>query len=308
MEFSVLLEKMFIFIALMLIAYVMARKGLLGPAFTRAASKLVIDVFMVGTILSSLISTGAERGFANLGNILLLTFIVTVIGYVVAAVMVRVVPIEGHHKASYEMLIAVGNSMFISLPIAESIYGPYSVLIISVSCVAFNVLLYSYGIWRLKGGRLDAIRIRDMISIPLIATVIGILIMLTHLPIPKILLNLFSALNGATMPMSMMVIGASLGSVSLFEAFRNPKLAFVSLIRLVLIPLLTWLVCRFLTDDTVLLMTCMILAAAPSAVMVTILSIQYGHDGVFASEGVFHTTVCSMITIPLLIMILSRFS
>lgn len=148
---------------------------------------------------------------------------------------------------------------------------------------------------------------RELFSVPLIATLAGILILVLKIPIPGVLVSLFSSLNGATMPMSMMVIGASLGSVSLLEAFRNGKLAFVSLIRLIVIPVLVWVICRFLTDDTVLLMTCMIISAAPSAVMVTILSIQYGKDGTFCSEGVLHTTVCSMVTIPVLIAVLSHF-
>ena len=94
----------------------------------------------------------------------------------------------------------------------------------------------------------------------------------------------------------------------MLEAFRNPKLAVLSFVRLILIPVITWLICRLITNDTVLLMTAMIIAASPSAVMITILSIQYGQDSVFSSEGVLHTTVCSMVTIPLLISVLSHFS
>ena len=308
MEFPVLMEKMVIFVVLMLIAYEMARRGILGPEFIRASSKLVIDVFMVGTILSSMISSGAERGLSNLGEIVLLTFVVMIIGFVVAAIAMRFIHLGNNQAEPYEILIAVGNTMFIALPIAEAIYGSYGVLIVSVSCIAFNTMLYSYGIWRLSGGLNGRIRIRDMFSIPLIATIIGILVMIAGIPVPRVLLNLFSVLSGATMPMSMMVIGASLGTVSLLDAFRNPKLTLLSAIRLILIPVLTWFVCRMLTDDSVLLMTCMIMAAAPSAVIISILSIQYGRDGVFCAEGVLHTTVCSMFTIPLLIMVLSRFS
>ncbi len=308
MDYAVLFEKMIVFIVLMVTGYLLARKGVLGPDFTRSASRLVIDVFMVGTILSSIITTGSEQGIDNLGEILLLTFLVTILGYVIAALVVRFVRVEQNQKASFEILMAVGNSMFIALPIAQSIYGSYSVLIVSVSCIAFNVILYSYGIWRLKGGSGTRIQFRDMISIPLIATMLGIVIVVAGIPVPRALMSIFSTLSGATMPMSMLVIGASLGSVSLLDAFRNPFLALLSLVRLIVVPLLSWVICRLITDDSVLLMTCTIIAASPSAVMITILAIRYGLDGVFCSEGVLHTTVCSMVTIPLLIAFLSRFS
>ncbi len=305
MELSTLLGKMLVFAVLMLIGYLMARRGVIGPAFTRTASSLVLNVFMVGTILNSMISTGAERDLSNLPEIILMTFVMTLIGYATAWLVTRLVRIEPANAPSFEILMGVGNSMFIALPIAGALYGAYAVFIVSISCIPFNVFLYSYGVWRIRGTETGKLRVKDMFSIPLIATLLGLLILLLNLSVPKVIVDIFSSLSGATMPMSMMVIGASLGSVSLLDAFRNPKLAILSAARLILIPILTWVICRFLTDDPVLLMTCMIIAASPSAVIVSVIAIQYGRDGVFASEAVQHSTICSILTIPLLIQIFS---
>ena len=305
MELSTLLGKMLVFAVLMLIGYLMARRGAIGPAFTRTASSLVLNVFMVGTILNSMISTGAERDLSNLPEIILMTFVMTLIGYATAWLVTRLVRIEPAKAPSFEILMGVGNSMFIALPIAGALYGAYAVFIVSLSCIPFNVFLYSYGVWRIRGTETGKLRVKDMFSIPLIATLLGLLILLLNLSVPKVIVDIFSSLSGATMPMSMMVIGASLGSVSLLDAFRNPKLAILSAVRLILIPILTWVICRFLTDDPVLLMTCMIIAASPSAVIVSVIAIQYGRDGVFASEAVQHSTICSIVTIPLLIQIFS---
>lgn len=307
MELAALLNKMIIFIALMVIGYVLARRGLFGPDFTKTASSLVLNVFMVGTILSSMISTGAEHDIRDLAHILFLTFVMTAFGYVVSAVAVRLMPMEKDLKAPAEILMAAGNNMFIALPIAEAIYGSYAVFIVSVSCIPFNMLLYSYGVWRLKGsGEGKGLRIREMFSIPLIATLFGMLLILLRVPVPQAVQGLLSSLSGATMPMSMMVIGASLGSVSLLDAFRKPIFVFTSAVRLLLIPALSFFVLRPLTDDTALLMTNVIVAGAPSAVLCSVLAIQYGRDGVFSSEGVQHSTVCSMLTLPLIISVFSR--
>ena len=305
MELSTLLGKMLVFAVLMLIGYLMARRGAIGPAFTRTASSLVLNVFMVGTILNSMISTGAERDLSNLPEIILMTFMMTLIGYATAWLVTRLVRIEPDDAPSFEILMGVGNSMFIALRIAGALYGAYAVFIVSLSCIPFNVFLYSYGVWRIRGTESGKLRVKDMFSIPLIATLLGLLILVLDLSVPKVIVDIFSSLSGATMPMSMMVIGASLGSVSLLDAFRNPKLAILSSVRLILIPILTWVICRFLTDDPVLLMTCMIIAASPSAVIVSVIAIQYGRDGVFASEAVQHSTICSIVTIPLLIQLFS---
>ncbi|MBQ3381486.1 MAG: AEC family transporter, partial [Oscillospiraceae bacterium] len=101
--------------------------------------------------------------------------------------------------------------------------------------------------------------------------------------------------------------GASLGSESLLDAFKKPLLACTSAVRLLVIPILTFFVLRLLTQDTVLLMTNLIIAGSPSAVLCTVVAVQCGRDAVFSSEGVQHATICSMLTLPLLIQVFSHF-
>ena len=101
--------------------------------------------------------------------------------------------------------------------------------------------------------------------------------------------------------MSMLVIGSSLGRVSLLDAFREKELYFVSLARLVLVPLLTLPVLKLVTADPVLLGAMVIIAGCPSAVMVTVLAIQYGRDAEYSSKGILLNTVLSMVTMPALV-------
>ena len=199
--------------------------------------------------------------------------------------------------------MAAGNNMFIALPLVDGLFGPVAVFYVSLSCLPFNVLIYTYGVWRMKksGGKL---RIRDIFSIPLLATLLSLLIFLLHIPVPQILRSLISSTAGASMPMSMVVIGASLGTVSLLDAFRNRWLYLVSAVRLLAIPLLTWLVCGLLTSDPILLMTAVVIAGCPSAILVTIFSVQYGRDPVFTAEGTLQNTALSLLTLPLLLWLL----
>ena len=132
----------------------------------------------------------------------------------------------------------------------------------------------------------------------------SLLILLLRIPVPGAVRALISAMSGATMPLSMLVIGASLGSVSLLDAFKNGRLYLVSAVRLLLIPVVTWALLRLFVHDSELLMTMTIIAACPSAVLVTVLSVQYGRDSVFSAEGTLQNTALSMLTIPLLVWLL----
>ena len=306
MEFSVLIGKMVIFSVLMIIGYVFARRGLVDRSFGRAASMLVLNVFLPSTILNSVFVANMEIGAGELAKLMLLLFLTLGVGYVFAGVLSPFLPIgkDPLRGPVFELLVGLSNTMFIGMPVAQELFGPVAVFYCAISCIPFNLYAYSYGVWRMKGGRGGSMRLKDILSVPLAATLVALLIFLFHLPVPNIVRSLASTLNGATLPMSLLVIGFSMGTVSLADAFRNKDLYLVSLLRNLVIPILTWLIVRIFTRDPVLLLTCMLLAASPSAVMVTVFAHQYDRDSVFAAEGVLQSTTLSIATIPLLLLLL----
>jgi len=305
MDLSGLVVKMIIFVVLMVIGYVCAKTGVAGAEFTKTTSKLVINVFMSATIINSVLNTELSLTGAELGQIMLVLSAALALCYALAALAAKLLPVEKEHGALFELLAAVPNNMFIALPVAEELFGPVAVFYCSLSCIPYNLILYTYGVWRLKsGGGERGIKLRDIISVPLVATLAALLIFLVKPPVPAVARELIGSLSGATMPLSMIVIGSSLGSVSLLDAFKNWWLYLSSFLRLLLAPALVWLVCSRLTADPVLLMTAVIIAASPGAVVVTVLTIQYGRDAVFTSEGILHSTVLSMLTIPAIVWLL----
>ena len=257
---------------------------------------------MTATILNSVITNPPQLSGGKLAEVMLACFVSVGFGYLLSALIVRLLPFNREKKPLMELLISVTNTMFIGVPVAEPVFGSQAVFYIALSCIPFNVLLYTYGVWRLKqGGERAKLNWRDMVSVPLIATLAALLIFALKIPVPGVVKELCGTLSPATVPMSMLVIGSSLGRVSLLDAFREKELYFVSLARLVLVPLLTLLVLKLVTADPVLLGAMVIIAGCPSAVMVTVLAIQYGRDAEYSSKGILLNTVLSMVTMPALV-------
>ena len=302
MDMSALLTKMVIFVVLMVIGYIGVRTKLLNSEFTKAASKLTLNVFMTATILNSVIANPPKLSGGELAEVMLACFVSIGLGYLLSALMVRLLPFNRERKPLMELLISVTNTMFIGVPVAEPILGSQAVFYIALSCIPFNVLLYTYGVWRMnQSGERVKLHLKDMVCVPLIATVAALLIFVLDIPVPAVAKELCSTLSAATMPMSMLVIGSSLGRVSLLDAFKEKSLYFVSLVRLVLVPLLTLPVLRLITADPVLLGAMVIIAGCPSGIVVTVLAIQYGRDAEYTSKGILLNTVLSMVTLPALV-------
>ena len=299
-----LIQKLLLFIVLMLVGYIGSRRGMLGPDFARSASKLTLNVFMSATILYSVVNNPPVMDGGELAWSLLVAFLVLALGYVVSALITRMLPLSKERAPIFELLVSVMNPMFIGVPVAELLLGSQGVFYIALQNAFFNLLLFTYGVWRLKAGDRGRLRLGDIVTVPLIVTVLSVVIFALRLPCPAFLKDMLATVSPATMPMSMVVIGASLGKVRLLDAFREKSLYLVSALRLLLLPLLTWLMFLVLPADPALRAAMLIVSACPSGIIVSILCIQYGKDVEYSSKGILLDTALSMLTIPLIAAVL----
>lgn len=302
---TVLIEKMVLLVMLLALGYLCARLKLVGPEFNKGLSKLVINVFLAGMILSSVINkklemTGGDVAF----GLLMMTFSMLIclgIGWL-SPTLLR---IKDGDKGMYRLLAAFMNNGFVGFPLVAAVYGENAVFFASLSNIPFNLLLYTVGVMLLqRGDKSTKFSIKSVINVPIVATLIAFVIFIFEIPMPKLVDDVADTISAATVPLSMMCVGLSLGSVSLKEALLQPRLYGISLVRLLICPLAVWLVLRIFITNPVILGTIVILTACPSAILCTILGIQYGRDGVESSEAIFISTMLSMITIPLLISVL----
>ena len=308
MDFSPLFAKLLTFITLMLAGYAGARKKILCPGFAKSLSWLVMDVFLSCTFLNSVTSGSLDISGAQLVKVILLLSLVMLISYAFGALVARVFFRGRENTPVFELLISVMNNIFIGLPIAEALYGATAVLYCALSCIPYNLLLYSYGVWRLRSGKaLDggaAFKIKDVFTVPLFATLAALLIFIFNIQLPYILRELISTTASATMPASMIVIGATLGGVKIADGFRERYVYLIGLMRLVIVPAAVWFIVGLLSTDAMLVATCTIIAACPSAVVVSILALQNDYDAAFSSNAVLVTTALSMVSLPVWVYIL----
>ena len=302
---TVLLEKMALLLILLALGYLCARLKLVGPEFNKGLSKLVINVFLAGMILSSVINKKLEMTGGDVAFGLLMMTLSMLICIGIGWLSPTLLRIKDGDKGMYRMLSAFMNNGFVGFPLVAAVYGEDTVFFASLSNIPFNLLLYTVGIMLLqKGDKNTKFSIKSVINVPIAATLIAVVIFVFEIPMPKLVDDVADTISAATVPLSMMCVGLSLGSVSLKEALLQPRLYGISLVRLIICPLAVWLVLRLFITNPVILGTIVLLAACPSAIICAILGIQYGRDGVESSEAIFISTMLSMITIPLLISVL----
>lgn len=299
---TALFGKMAVLFVLLLIGYACARLKLVGPEFNKGLSKLVMNVFLAATILDSVINkelsmTGGEIVFA-----IAMSTLAVLISIGIAYITPTILGIKNGDRGMYRLLVAFMNTAFVGYPVVTAVFGEEQLFLASLSNIPFNLLLYTVGIMMLskKDGESGGFKLKKAINAPIIATLTAVLIFSLRIPIPSIIDDIFGTLASATVPLSMMCVGISLGPVSVKEALTQPRLYVLSLVRLVVCPLAVWFVLHFFISDPVMLGVIVALMATPTAIVCTILGLEYGRDGIESSEEIFISTALSMVTIPLI--------
>ena len=305
MELSSLFETCFVILALMLVGFIGVRRGLYPAGFSKAASFLIVNVFLVGTVFQSICGGGAGFTAAELPHVLWIVTLAILLCYVLGLATLRLFGRRLCADASLELSISVMNNLLIGLPILQAVYGPTAVLYVGLTSLPFNLLLYTYGVWRLGTDRQNGgFRARDIFSPCVLATLAALVFFVLDLPVPGALGRLFSAVGACSMPLSMIVIGITMGSEDLRKAVADRRVYLIALVRLILAPALTWLLLGFLTDNVLLLKSCVVVAGCPTGIVVPILTLRSGRDATLASNAVIVTTLFSLVTLPALLLLL----
>ncbi len=287
-------------VILMMVGYGVARAGWVDARFNQMASRLVVNVFTACTIVASVMNAEAIMGARELLPAIGAIFLTFLIGGAIGWAVSRLLPLKGQERNVAWLSIFFMNNVFVGFPVVEAVFGPDAIFCASLSNLPFNLLLYTVGIANLRAGEgRGRVKVREIFSVPLIATFAALFLFLTRLPVPGLIADTVTALGSATVPMSMLVIGVSLSQVPVRSALGDWRAYVVSLTRLILCPLAGWLVMGlFLPHEGTIMGVYTVTAACPCAAMITILSIRYGSDDSFASKINFLSTVLSALTLP----------
>ena len=132
----------------------------------------------------------------------------------------------------------------------------------------------------------------------ILACVLGIILMVTGLPLPLGLDGAVTAVGNCNTAMSMMVIGMILADIDLKD-FWDWTVVKYTVHRLVVIPAVVYIVCSFLPLNKTVLGLCVLLAAMPAGATTSILAEKYQVDSPFATKMVIFSTLLSLPTICL---------
>ena len=150
-------------------------------------------------------------------------------------------------------------------------------------------------------------------NINMISIVIGVVLFFTRIHLPQIINDTIGSVGSMIGPASMIVTGMLFAGMDLKKVFANRRVYFVTFLRMLLVPLISLILIKishmaYLSADAPKIMLIVFLAViTPSASTVTQMCQVYGNDSRYASAINIVTTLCAVVTMPVMVLLYEEF-
>lgn len=293
---SVILEVAVILI-LILVGYFTVKKGMFTKESLGSITSFLLYIVTPCLIVSSFLS--AESGKLD-GWTLLLAAVLPALSIVISIALsylfFRKEPSGRRRVLRFSMIFC--NVGFMGIPLVEGIVGSEGVLYGSFFIAVFNIFCWTYGYVMMGGGK---VRLKALLLNPgVIGIVIGLPLYLLDVPVPALFVEPVELISALNTPLAMIVVGGYIAQVKLRAFVSDLAVYKMAVLRLVVAPLLYLALVWLLRPDETLLMSTVIQAATPVAANCVLFAVQYDSDAELASKSVAVSTALSVVTIPLL--------
>ncbi|MBE6492247.1 MAG: AEC family transporter [Methanobrevibacter sp.] len=285
------------------IGYALKRIDFLSEKDINPLNKIVMNILLPCMIFSALYSSDLSL-IPKLG---ILPFVILISSFVTGLVSFLILKKLGYDdKKLWSVLVTVmiANTAFMGYPVNLGIFGHEGFLRaifcdIATMCI---FLILSFVLVIKFGGTVKKAVRKIALFPPLWAIVFGLGLNILNVPIGPVLNNTVNYLGNGAIPLIMISLGLSIDLAGLSRS--KSMVAFTSIMKLLFFPAIAFIVVLFLGLSDLQYTVAIVEAAMPSGMLSLVLAITYNLDYQLTSDCILINTVISLITLPVIIMIL----
>ncbi|HJJ99254.1 MAG TPA: AEC family transporter [Methanocorpusculum sp.] len=309
MDYFIALNQILILFLLIGVGFFCRRVGILHEASVVSLSKFLLHICVPAMIIYSMQIPFTSELLQN-GELL----IVAALGYYTVSLIVAwfaPILLRAKHEeyGVFRFMLVFSNSMFMGFPVLKMIFGPDAIFYAAIFNTPFGILAYSLGIWLLTahgdGEGRPIFQLKLLLNAAFLSTFVGLALFLTSATIPDPINGSLALLDSVTTPLSLVVTGGFLAQLDLSSIFGNVRQYLVAGLRLLILPALVYVIFSPFLADRLILGVVVVTAGMPAATNTVMLASEHRAHPDIAAQGVFITTMVSVVTLPLLAVFLS---
>lgn len=312
MQFIQILSKMFFFLAMILAGFFANKGKVLTPESSKTISSIILYIALPCSFISSLdIELTQELLNYSLTSMFLafLSLFICLFGSKIYGKMFNL-PIK--QLKLHRFALVFSNTSFLGFPVVSTFFNEK----VFLGAVMWNIIFMMFspviGIMLISDTGSEKLTKADIINIlkspMLIGIYIGSIFFLTPLTLPTDIRDNFTTVGSIVTPLSLILIGNNLAGASFKGLFSDKVLWITCFLRLLLIPIISFVIMYFVTDDYYYRVLPTIMSGLPIAAMLSIYAEAFDSDRRLSSLLVFLSTLLSLLTIPVIVYMLELYA
>lgn len=255
----------------------------------------------------SVIGSAEAQCTPEMVQALLWATVISVIYYTVAFLIAKLMTLKidmGKRKKNiFISMNMFANVGFIGMPLCSVLCGKEGFLIAVIYNLVYQIFLVFVGIPMMKHEKGIS---WEMLKDPLlIVSVAALAIFVSPFRLPDVIQSVCDDISSMMVPVSMMLIGSDLADQKLLKVFRDGTAYIVSGMRLIVYPILMFLMLKLLSVPNLILIPMVLLTALPCGSLNVILAKEYDCEPEFASRTVILSMILMLVTLPFVLWLIS---
>jgi len=311
METLTILNQILILGILAAIGIIGIRYKILNETAKEVLEKLVFYITLPLLIVTKISSLEITSEILRNGvMVIVLTYLVLLIQILIGNISARLFKLQKPQATIHALHTFLGNIVFLGFPLLDALFpGGEAILYAALYQLVMNTVFWSYGIIKLNPDSKETgiKNLKKLANPNTIALCIGLLMMIFQIRFPEILQISLGGLGKTTLYLAMIYIGILLSRTKILAVFTKIDVLFLSLNKLILIPILLIILIRFILMITgfemnsIAFSVVILEAAMPCMTILVILAKRFGADDTKAMENFVVSTILSILSLPLVI-------
>ncbi len=308
MDNAVLLaNQVFIMFLLIAVGYVLYRIRMVDEQTTDHLTKILLYIVTPSVIIQTYqVDYTKEKG-----QELLLALGLSAVAMAIGVVISFLVYIKKNRESwdVEQFAVCFSNTGFMGIPLVTAIMGVSGIFYSNTYMMVFQFMCWTFGLYIMRRGAGDTLKPKELVRIILNPTVlcivVGIALFFVQIRLPKPVGAALDYLASMNTPLAMLVSGMCMAKVDMVRAVARVRNYYILFLKLLMIPLGIILAFRILPGADNIKLAILIVAACPTATNTMLFANLNGRDVGTASSLFTLSTLCSIITLPLVILLYS---
>lgn len=300
----ILTEQIVKLFIILLLGFLLVKLGLLKASDSKCVSVILVYLILPCMIINAFQIDYTPQVRTGLIFTIVVSILVHVIFIAVTALLRRPLGLD----VIEQLTVIYTNGGILVIPLVQAMLGDDYVIYSCSFIVVQIILLWTHCKQKLcSGQKVDVKNI--LLNTNMIAIYIGIFLFITQIHLPDVIGGTIDMLANMVGPMGMLLAGMAISEVSLKQVFMTKRNYWIVILRLIIYPLIILAAMKLsgaagmVEDGKNILMIVYLACITPACATVTSMAQLYDSDAAESSMFYVLTTICSIVSMPVMILL-----